>query len=148
MEPNVTIECAKPGDEADLARLAGQLGYPVKAEAITPFLNALPHKTEETILVARSPEGAVLAWVSIAVVRHFYTPTVAEISGFVVEEGVRGQGIGTALMAGTLRWAREAGCPRLRLRANTVRAEAHRFYERLGFTATKQQTVFVISTGI
>jgi GNAT superfamily N-acetyltransferase len=45
----------------------------------------------------------------------------------------QGQGIGRAMMAHALEECRKAGCYKLALSSNTKRAEAHRFYESLGF---------------
>ena len=62
-----------------------------------------------------------------------------------MDEGFRGRGIGRALVAEAEKWAREKGLETLRLRANAVRTEAHKFYLGLGFKNTKQQLVFVKS---
>ena len=40
------------------------------------------------------------------------------------------------------RWAEAKGVGLIRLRSNVVRTDAHRFYERQGFTKTKEQFVF------
>ncbi|MDO8945084.1 MAG: GNAT family N-acetyltransferase, partial [Desulfobacterales bacterium] len=128
-----------------LALLAAQLGYMVDATTVegaierfgrhSPSENGAADETE-VIIVARNGIGRPVGWTSVSVVSHFYTPTVAEISGFIVEESLRGRGIGTAMMDEVLRWARAAGCPGLRLRANAVRVDAHRFYEREGYHVT------------
>ena len=46
----------------------------------------------------------------------------------------RAQGIGTMLMEAAIGRARAVGCYRVQLTSNEVRHDAHRFYERLGFT--------------
>jgi GNAT superfamily N-acetyltransferase len=151
MKKRISIDRARVSDAPELARLAGQLGYPVSPEDVAAAIARMGEEADEAIIVARdSPdsdpsgrEGPVVGWTSVSVVRHFYTPTVAEISGFVVDEALRGSGIGTLMMAEAERWAGEAGCPSIRLRANAVRLDAHRFYQRLGFSRTKQQFVFV-----
>ncbi len=51
-----------------------------------------------------------------------------------VAAGLRGQGIGAALMRDAEDQARAAGCGLLQLTTNKARPDAHRFYERLGFT--------------
>lgn len=146
MENTVTIDRAKVSDAPELARLAGQLGYSVSPDDVAAAIAHMGEKAEEVVIVARdSPgeTGRAVGWTSVSVVRHFYTPTVAEISGFVVDESMRGRGIGTLMMAEAERWAGASGCPAIRLRANAIRLDAHRFYERLGFSRTKQQYVFV-----
>ena len=45
----------------------------------------------------------------------------------------QGQGLGRAMMAHAIAECRKAGCYKLALSSNGKRAEAHRFYESLGF---------------
>ena len=141
MIDGLNIRDARPGDEAALARLAGQLGYPTSAEAVAARIVKYFGNAEERVIVAEL-DGDVIAWTSAALVDHFYTPPCVEISGLVVDAGLRGRGIGAALLGGVKRWAAELGVATVRLRANVIRAEAHRFYERQGFARVKQQIVF------
>jgi GNAT superfamily N-acetyltransferase len=46
----------------------------------------------------------------------------------------RGQGIGRAMMRHALDEARARGCLMAQLTSDKARPDAHRFYERLGFT--------------
>ncbi len=48
----------------------------------------------------------------------------------------RGQNIGTALIHDAEARARAAGCTLLQFTTNRARSDAHRFYDRLGFTAS------------
>jgi len=66
----------------------------------------------------------------------------AEVGGLVVDSRARGKGIGRTLMTAAEAWARERGYTRLMLRSNTIRAEAHRFYQNLGYTIVKSQHKF------
>lgn len=143
---DITIGRAGPADSPELARLALQLGYPVEPSVIAKAISDMEGRTDEAVIVARDPDGKVVGWMSVSVVRHFYTPTVAEISGFVVDEAQRGKGIGSRMMDEVLAWAAGAGCPSIRLRANEIRIDAHRFYERLGFKRSKRQIVFTRNT--
>lgn len=58
----------------------------------------------------------------------------AVLEDVVVEEGMRGQGVGRQMMyyAGGL--CREKGCYKMTLSSSRHRKSAHRFYESLGFT--------------
>ncbi len=58
----------------------------------------------------------------------------AQVESVRVATGLRGRGIGAALMRDAETRAREAGCSLLQLTTHRSRHEAHRFYERLGFT--------------
>lgn len=63
---------------------------------------------------------------------HLGTPS-AIIDDVIVETECRGQGIGRAMMEYAKQLARAKGCYKLALSTNVKRAEAHRFYESLGF---------------
>lgn len=60
----------------------------------------------------------------------------AQVEGVRVRADRRGAGIGTALMADAEARARAAGCVLMQLTTNRDRRDAHRFYDRLGFTAS------------
>ncbi|GMG82167.1 GNAT family N-acetyltransferase [Paralimibaculum aggregatum] len=64
--------------------------------------------------------------------------TRAQIEGVRVAAAARGQRVGEALMQAAIGRAREAGCGLVQLTTDLRRADAHRFYERLGFEATHQ----------
>jgi len=65
-----------------------------------------------------------------------------EIVGLVVNETVRGRGIGHELVAAAERWAIARGLPRASVRSNILRADAHVFFERLGYVRAKTQHVY------
>lgn len=60
----------------------------------------------------------------------------AEIEAVRVRAGQRGSGLGTQLIGWCIELARERGCGMVQLASNASRTDAHRFYERLGFTAS------------
>ncbi len=62
--------------------------------------------------------------------------TRLEIEAVRVRADLRGQGIGAALFAWIVDEARRRGCGLVQLTTDTRRREAHRFYDRLGFTAS------------
>ena len=57
----------------------------------------------------------------------------ANIEAVRIDSRVRGRGIGAWLMARALEHARKRGCRLVQLTSDRRRAEAHRFYARLGF---------------
>lgn len=63
---------------------------------------------------------------------------VAEIVEVVVDDAFRAQGMGQQLFEAARNKAREVGCARLQLFTNKRRVAAHRFYERMGMTATHE----------
>ncbi|AEW96435.1 MULTISPECIES: GNAT family N-acetyltransferase [Streptomycetaceae] len=60
----------------------------------------------------------------------------AQIEAVRVGSAARGTGLGSRLIEECLRLARERGCALVQLTSDASRTDAHRFYERLGFTAS------------
>lgn len=60
----------------------------------------------------------------------------AQIESVRVASGLRGQGIGEAMLADAEARARAAGCGLVQLTMNAGRDDARRFYERNGFVAS------------
>jgi GNAT superfamily N-acetyltransferase len=93
----------------------------------------------QRILVAES-EGRIVGTLVVIVVAnlsHRGKPwAVAE--NVVVDAAARGQGVGEALLREAEAIARASGCYKLSLTSNKQRADAHRFYGRLGFRATHE----------
>lgn len=50
----------------------------------------------------------------------------------------RGRGIGTKMLAHAVGLSRQKGCTQLQLTSNKSRVDAHRFYERHGFTRSHE----------
>jgi GNAT superfamily N-acetyltransferase len=130
---------ATASDAAALAALSTQLGYPAQPDEAAERLSAIG--PAGTVLVAEE-NGAVLGWIHVCGVRFFQSPPFAEIGGLVVDEAMRGKGVGKLLLQAAVRWAAEQGYGKLRVRSNVVREDAHRFYEREGFQRVKTQAVF------
>jgi GNAT superfamily N-acetyltransferase len=91
----------------------------------------------QTLLVAEDEGAAVgaAAFIVIPNLSHVGRP-YAVVEDVVVDATRRGERIGEALMRRALELARESGCYKLVLTSNRRRTDAHRFYERLGFTAS------------
>ena len=137
----MTTRDAEAGDAERLAELAGQLGYATTPEEVGRRIARYTGLEEERVIVAVEG-GRVVGWTSAAVADHFYLARYVEISGLVVDAESRGKGIGALLIAEVERWAAEKRVGMVRLRANVVRTDAHRFYEKRGFSRTKTQFTF------
>ncbi|HMS02331.1 MAG TPA: GNAT family N-acetyltransferase, partial [Gemmatimonadaceae bacterium] len=59
----------------------------------------------------------------------------AQIEGVRVAASHRGRGLGEAMVRDAIERARAAGCVLVQLTSDASRADARRFYERLGFVA-------------
>lgn len=126
-------------DEAEAARLATQLGYPSTPAQIEQRFRALGDSPDSRILIAEGPDGAVLGWIHVFGKRLLVSDPYAEIGGLVVDEAVRGQGVGSALMASAEAWARERGYEVVSIPTNVIRVEAHEFYKSRGYQVLKSQ---------
>ncbi len=62
----------------------------------------------------------------------------AQIEAVRVAEAYRGQGLGSAMIGWALDEAVRRGCSLVQLTTDKKRADAHRFYERLGFVSTHE----------
>jgi GNAT superfamily N-acetyltransferase len=137
----VIVRPARPTDAAAIARVAAALGYPPAGEAP---LAAVLASGDHHVLVAEA-EGAVVGWAHVFVARRVASAAFAELGGLAVEPAARRQGAGRALVAAAGAWARQRGVARLRVRVDGRREEAHAFYEALGASRVKAQSVFEIS---
>jgi GNAT superfamily N-acetyltransferase len=139
--PLVSVRNADSDDAEAIARLSGQLGYPASAADIERRLRAIATDAA-AVLVAESSPGRVVGWVHVRVLPLLTRDRGAEIGGLVVDEGHRGSGIGRQLLTAAERWARGQKAESLRLRSNIVRDDAHTFYRRCGFAASKTSLLF------
>jgi GNAT superfamily N-acetyltransferase len=135
------IRPALAGDATALAELSTQLGYAVGATEIGERLARVRAQRMGEVFVAEI-DGRVVGWTHVVPRLQLEDPAHAELAGLVVAEGVRGEGVGAALLAAAEGWARAQGFALLRVRSNVVRERAHRFYERAGYCRVKQQAVF------
>ncbi|SED18974.1 N-acetylglutamate synthase, GNAT family [Streptomyces misionensis] len=64
--------------------------------------------------------------------------TRALIEAVRIHADERGSGLGTELIQWAIDTARRLGCRMVQLTSDKARTDAHRFYERLGFTASHE----------
>jgi len=137
---------ARIEDTPALAGLCGQLGYPVAEPAFSERVDRLlARPLVHRVMVVPAPEDDrhLLGAIHAARREVLESDDFVEISGLIVDERVRGAGVGRALVSAAERWARDLGVHAVRVRSNAVRVEAHAFYERLGFEVLKQQVTFI-----
>lgn len=89
-------------------------------------------------LIVAEESGAIAACYQITFISGLSLSASrrAQVEGVRVRADLRGRGLGGLLMADAEARARAAGCALLQLTTNRTRTDAHRFYERLGFTAS------------
>jgi GNAT superfamily N-acetyltransferase len=136
------VRAATPGDAPAIAALLEQLGYPTTIDAAEARLSRLAISPADDVLVAEQAGVGVAGLLVLhrAAVLH-HDLDVAIIMALVVDELRRGLGIGERLVRWAAAIARERGCERLQVTTHLRRADAHRFYERLGFEHTGRRYV-------
>ncbi|MDX2193833.1 MAG: GNAT family N-acetyltransferase [Gemmatimonadales bacterium] len=129
---------ASPADAPALAPLLAELGYPDHPTAVASRLAALAGDARVRVRVLEDA-GAVIA---LAVVRRLDTlhraDPLAFLDALVVSAAARGRGAGRLLVDDATAIGAAWGCGQLRLSSNDRRADAHRFYEHLGFRGTSR----------
>ena len=138
----VEIRAPRPQDYSRMAELADQLGYPAGHREIAERLAGIEDSAEHAVFVAQLPGGEIAGWIAVFVYRCVEADAQAEVSGLVVDERNRSQGIGQRLLGRAEQWASELGCSAIGLHSNVIRGRAHAFYERQGYMHHKTQKSF------
>ncbi len=99
-------------------------------------LAALVQDAASTPIVARNELGEIVGALTLVVYR-MPTGIRSVIEDVVVDESLRGQGIGEALMRYAIDQARERGARNISLTSNPAREAANRLYLRVGFEKRK-----------
>ncbi len=107
---------------------------------LAPYLTAMerlradPHQH----LVVAVREGRVVGTLQLTIIpglsRRGATRSVIE--GVRIHADERGGGLGSGLIEWAIDTSRREGCQLVQLPSDNTRTDAHRFYERLGFTAS------------
>ena len=139
---SISIRPALIEDAPEIATLSGQLGYPTETQDMAGRLRGLLARPDHQVLVAVKEAGPLLGWAHCYLRRLVMLDRHAELGGLVVAEGVRGQGIGAALLDAVETWAGVQGAALMIVRSNQIREQAHHFYLQLGYELVKHSMVF------
>ncbi|MFF4087901.1 GNAT family N-acetyltransferase [Streptomyces nigra] len=136
----------RPAVAEDVPAIVGMLADdPLGAQRespddLTPYLAALerlqgdPH--QHVVVAVR--EGHVVGTLQLTIVpglsRRGATRSIIE--GVRIHADERGSGLGTRLIEWAVDESRRQECHLVQLTSDKTRTDAHRFYERLGFTAS------------
>ena len=125
-----------------LQHLVAQLGIH-KAPPTIQDLASLLASEGSTLLVAREPDrgGEIIGILSLTVY-HVPTGTRSIVEDVVVDERMRRQGVGAALIRRAIDLAREAGANGVALTSNPRREAANRLYLSLGFELRQTNAYF------
>ncbi len=137
-----SIRPASEEDFAEIARLAGQLGYPASDDVMRTRLQRLLVDPGNVVFVAESAEGGLVGWIQGVRSQFLESDCRIEIAGLIVDQRFHRKGVGRALIGRVEGWALDQGVSQVSVRCRTTRVDAHRFYESLGFSRAKTQVVF------
>ena len=140
MTDSIEVREAVPADAAEIVRLLALLGHAQPAADASARLASFLDQGQHVLVAARAgsaPGAALVGAVTLHItpVMHRAGP-IGRLTAVIVDESVRGQGIGRALVAASEKFLFERDCAMIEVTSNKKRTDAHSFYEGLGYTGT------------
>jgi len=143
----ILLRDARPGDlDAILGLLAddpvsasrGDANRPEDRPAYERAFEAIDADPAQDLLVAESADGDVLGTMQLTLIPGLARVGALrmQIEAVRVRSDQRSSGIGSAMIRWAMEVAPERGAALVQLTSDAARVDAHRFYERLGFTAS------------
>jgi GNAT superfamily N-acetyltransferase len=133
---SVTLREAQPRDAGAVAALLGELGYPSTPEQAAERIERIAGDAATWLVVAElKGEVAGLGVLHVQNLVERDEPGV-EVAGLVVGERFRRHGVGELLLEALEHEARARGGKTMVLNTAHRRADAHAFYEALGYEHT------------
>ena len=117
-----------------LGRKREDLSEPINENYVKAFREIEASPTNE--LIVAELDGKVIGTLQLT-----YTPSLSyqgskrcTVESVRIDSSLRGKGIGRDMMLWVIERAKSKGCNSMQLTSHNERADAHRFYERLGFS--------------
>ncbi len=140
MAENILIRSIEKKDTNSIVSLSHELGYQVNAETVDFLIESILNDEKQWAFVAEK-NNEVIGFVHAFYALRLTTPPFIEIAGLIVSENERSNGLGKMLVNYI-----ELNCAqnlKIRVRCNSNRKDAHRFYTNNGFSKQKEQLVFI-----
>lgn len=133
------IRAGEIADAAAIARLLDALGHPTsESELIGRWVGWARAGNEALVAVDRG--GAVVGVAVLHRMHVLHRPhPVGRITALLVDERLRGQGIGRALVTAAEQRLAASGCGMIEITSNRRLIEAHAFYEHIGYERTSHR---------
>ncbi|BEL04839.1 GNAT family N-acetyltransferase [Actinoplanes sichuanensis] len=126
------------GDAARLAVLLDQLGFPSAEREVRQRLDYWLGDRAGALLGA-DDDGTLVGMAALHITPLLeVTGKFGRLAALVVDEAVRGRGVGRMLILAAEERARAAGCLYVEVNSSNHRESAHLFYESLGFTDSRE----------
>ncbi|GGX58244.1 GNAT family N-acetyltransferase [Saccharospirillum salsuginis] len=130
---------ARPGDAAQLHPLLDQLGYVMDIDRLAARLAWFAADASSPVWVAEY-KGRVVGCIACHLTPPLHqVEPLGRITALVVDENLRGLGIGKALVNEADDFFRSQGCLAAELTSSDHRLAAHAFYEARGYRADKRR---------
>jgi GNAT superfamily N-acetyltransferase len=127
------IRAAAPHDSERITVLLSELGYPATEEVVRDRLNVIVQRQDGELLVAEL-DAEVVGLVCLQVIPLFHlAEPLGRITALVISSKLKRHGIGRRLVAEAERLAWRQGCGRIEITSGDQRADAHAFYEAVGY---------------
>ena len=140
--PQLLIRPIEPRDTEQVAVLTEQLGYLRSSSDIKAWIETLPGRAENQAAFVACIADEIVGWIEISIQHHLQSAPHSLIGGLVVKDGYRNRRIGLSLCEHVEAWTWARGLQVLRVTSRSTRLDAHRFYERNGYTLTKLSHVY------
>lgn len=132
MQPT-TIRPATTTDSRAVTHLLSLLGYPNSESDVESRLHAHLTEATSTVLVAEA-EARVVGVLSFRCIPMFHANGfLGRITSLIVDPAFQQRGIGRALVTAAEEFGWAHGCTRVEVTSGDHRADAHAFYEKLGY---------------
>jgi N-acetylglutamate synthase-like GNAT family acetyltransferase len=135
------IRGANIEDFKSINLISACLGYQTVADLETKQrLNQLINSTTDRVWVYEHA-GKLTGWLHAFKAVRLASPHFIEIGGVAIKPNYCRQGMGRKLVNEAVNWAKSENL-KIRVRCNADRRQTHKFYEAIGFSKLKSQTVF------
>lgn len=128
------IRTAKIEDVETLKTLLNQLEYDKPQEWLQQKLENYLNSDMYEVFVAED-NGIIAGFITLVLYESFVLDKCMHVETLIIDENIRGKGIGAKLMAAAEKFAEETGCNLIELLTlnNRRKDGTHNFYEKLGF---------------
>ncbi len=138
--PAPSTRLATDDDAPRIVTLLQQLGYETPLEIVRRNITLSSANGDDAAFVAVDETGQIVGCIGLHALTLFHLAgRLGRITALVVEENVRGSGVGHALMAAAHAWFNERGCVKFEVTSSDHRVAAHRFYARHGYARDGQR---------
>ena len=136
----IHIRQYEPGDLKNVHQLMHELGYPMDEDDLKFNIDLIQQRNGRIIVA--EVNGITVGCISILINAGLAEGLFGEIISLIVLKDFRGMGIGKKLVLNAENWLKPK-VKKTRIRANSIRIDAHKFFKSLGYQDIKTQITFM-----